>query len=90
MFLHAIKFKPLNGRDGRFSTGRSTAKPYRDRAVEVEGKWLTEQARHPFDGCRGTVATVTGGSPSARRLGTGSVTGTCLVLGQHARWPRRA
>ncbi|KAJ7240081.1 hypothetical protein C8J57DRAFT_1245585 [Mycena rebaudengoi] len=48
-----------------------TAKPYRDSAVEVEGKWLTEQARHPFDGCRGTVATVTGGSPSARRLGTG-------------------
>ncbi|KAJ7256290.1 hypothetical protein C8J57DRAFT_1235670 [Mycena rebaudengoi] len=63
MFLHVIKIKPLNGRDGRFSTGRSTANPYRDRAVEVEGKWLTKRARHPFDGCRGTVATVTGGSP---------------------------
>ncbi|KAJ7232275.1 hypothetical protein C8J57DRAFT_1480718 [Mycena rebaudengoi] len=67
MFLHAIKIKPLNGRDGRFSTGRSTANPYRDRAVEVEGKWLTERARHPFDGCRGTVATVTGGSPRPKR-----------------------
>jgi hypothetical protein len=38
MFLHAIEIKLLNGRDGRFSTGRSTANPYRNRAVEVEGK----------------------------------------------------
>ncbi|KAJ7246981.1 hypothetical protein C8J57DRAFT_1523199 [Mycena rebaudengoi] len=58
-----MKIKPLNGRDGRFSTGRSTANPYRDRAVDVQGKCLTERARHPFDRCRGTAATVTGGSP---------------------------
>ncbi|KAJ7205143.1 hypothetical protein C8J57DRAFT_1617230 [Mycena rebaudengoi] len=34
------------------------------RAVGVDEKCLTERARHPVDGCRGTVATGTGGSPN--------------------------
>jgi hypothetical protein len=33
------------------------------RAVGVDEKCLTERARHPVDGCRGAVATGTGGSP---------------------------
>ncbi|KAJ6522159.1 hypothetical protein B0H19DRAFT_1086229 [Mycena capillaripes] len=37
-----------------YGTGRST----------VGKKWSTGRARHPFGGCRQTVATVTGGSPS--------------------------
>ncbi|KAJ7245364.1 hypothetical protein B0H12DRAFT_1220730 [Mycena haematopus] len=33
------------------------------RAVGEVGKSSTERSRHPCHGCRGTVATVTGGSP---------------------------
>ncbi|KAJ7239701.1 hypothetical protein C8J57DRAFT_1245816 [Mycena rebaudengoi] len=39
------------------------------RAVGVDEKCLTERAWHPVDGCRGTVATGTGGSPSQVRIG---------------------
>ncbi|KAJ7271663.1 hypothetical protein C8J57DRAFT_1226249 [Mycena rebaudengoi] len=56
---------PLNGRDGRVSTGRRGRKPCRSRVVDLWRKWLTERARHPFYGCRRTVPTVTGGSPTA-------------------------
>ncbi|KAJ7199726.1 hypothetical protein C8J57DRAFT_1261744 [Mycena rebaudengoi] len=61
--LTAEMNNPLNGRDGRVSTGRRGRKPCRSRAVDLWRKWLTEWARHPFDGCRRTVPTVTGGSP---------------------------
>ncbi|KAJ7242446.1 hypothetical protein C8J57DRAFT_1243987 [Mycena rebaudengoi] len=63
VLLTAEMNDPLNGRDGRVSTGRRGRKPCRSRAVDLWRKWLTERARHPFDGCRRTVPTVTGGSP---------------------------
>ncbi|KAJ7853605.1 hypothetical protein B0H13DRAFT_1904025 [Mycena leptocephala] len=43
----------LNGRDGRVS-----------RAVKLPKKIATERARHSLHGCRRTVATATGGSPT--------------------------
>ncbi|KAJ7280076.1 hypothetical protein C8J57DRAFT_1567168 [Mycena rebaudengoi] len=55
---------PLNGRDGRFSTGRKTTNPYRDRQFKIFEKSSTGRARHPVDGCRRAVATATGGSPT--------------------------
>ncbi|KAJ7246425.1 hypothetical protein C8J57DRAFT_1241473 [Mycena rebaudengoi] len=67
---------PLNGRDGRFSTGRKTTNPYRDRQFKIFEKSSTGRARHPVDGCRRAVVTATGGSPmhdDARRLGAGGV-----------------
>ncbi|KAJ7276830.1 hypothetical protein C8J57DRAFT_1223548 [Mycena rebaudengoi] len=64
VLLTAEMNDPLNGRDGRVSTGRRGRKPCRSRAVDLWRKWLTERARHPFDGCRRTVPTVTGGSPT--------------------------
>ena len=47
------------------SETRRTAVPaVFQRAVRIQEKCGTGRARHPFDGCRRTVATVTGGSPS--------------------------
>ncbi|KAF8179485.1 hypothetical protein K438DRAFT_1938411 [Mycena galopus ATCC 62051] len=56
---------PCNGRNGRVSTARGGCDPCRNRAVVELKKSSTERARHPWHGCRGTVATVTGGSPTA-------------------------
>ncbi|KAJ7249129.1 hypothetical protein B0H12DRAFT_1072499 [Mycena haematopus] len=56
---------PCNGRNGRVSTARGTCDPCRNRAVVELRKSPTERARQPCHGCRGTVATVTGGSPTA-------------------------
>ncbi|KAJ7257654.1 hypothetical protein C8J57DRAFT_1234803 [Mycena rebaudengoi] len=78
---------PLNGRDGRFSTGRKTTNPYRDRQFKIFEKSSTGRARHPVDGCRRAVATATGGSPKAteaagaaarRRLATRGIGQECL------------
>ncbi|KAJ7675623.1 hypothetical protein DFH06DRAFT_1122454 [Mycena polygramma] len=55
---------PCHGRGGRFFTARESSDPCRDRTVEQQRKCSTERARHPWHGCRRTVGTVTGGSPS--------------------------
>ncbi|KAJ7797366.1 hypothetical protein B0H13DRAFT_1934182 [Mycena leptocephala] len=50
-----------------FFNGFYGSDPCRNRAVECLGKWPTERARHPWHGCRGTVPTGTGGSPTQVR-----------------------
>ncbi|KAJ7937865.1 hypothetical protein B0H13DRAFT_1852163 [Mycena leptocephala] len=61
------KIRPIVGGNiilchGRVSTARVAGKPSHSRAVVEGRKSPTERARHPCHGCRGTVATVTGGN----------------------------
>ncbi|KAJ7202687.1 hypothetical protein B0H12DRAFT_1225734 [Mycena haematopus] len=66
---------PWHSRNGRVSMACSGCDPCRDSAVVEVQKSSTERAR--WHGCRGTVATVTGGSPS--RTGRQPPTRTALA-----------